>query len=542
MKSTSLVILFTTLALAQDELPPVSLKRCKKEIVETYNLNGYLTPRPLNFYLCPAMKQSCCSLYDQFMIFSTWRDKIKVQFENYYKGIEKKLRRIRDLLKVLFHTNIKDLIEKLPMDEEEKDKLLQTFMLLKDKELYKLTDQVLGLYGSNTNFMMQLRSTFFCNICDFTSHRYIDIPSKILTIDEISCGDIAMNTINFSYFLNVELAKYLMDLAKLLGNFSIGGSDTPVSIKNYGKISSDVNLCANVFKSGSPDFEGCYRYCRYFKLSSNSPVIEGYQIFFNNVISSLEKFLKNHANQELPEAQGDDRSRLLNESSAQTGDDTDTSKNDDIETFDFSYDDLEPHDPYEETNTDPNYDDYVLDKMFSYEKNYVKDRRDGYVNFIRNKLYFSDSEYDYEKADLNNLFKTSSGIIVDFEAFRTQVERSGFDISKHLHTSNIDKSLKDLISHLKSRSQYKIMYEKLDPTLLEQINDISNEDVKNYHRDNFMHFKDFSLMLKHEEMLTKEDDYKKKLEQEEKRKAKMIKTLGKESKSSVKSKKGHKMA
>ena len=46
------------------------------------------------------------------------------------------------------------------------------------------------------------------------------------------------------------------------------------------------------------------------------------------------------------------------------------------------------------------------------------------------------------------------------------------------------------------------MYEKLDPNLVEQLNDITNEDVRAFHRDNFLRFRDFKLYLKRDEIMS----------------------------------------
>lgn len=45
---------------------------CKRELVESYNLSAYLNPRNEKFYLCPSMKNTCCSNYDQFKMYNTW--------------------------------------------------------------------------------------------------------------------------------------------------------------------------------------------------------------------------------------------------------------------------------------------------------------------------------------------------------------------------------------------------------------------------------------------------------------------------------------
>ena len=63
--------------------------------------------------------------------------------------------------------------------------------------------------------------------------------------------------------------------------------------------------------------------------------------------------------------------------------------------------------------------------------------------------------------------------------------------------------MRDLIAHLKNKSKYKILYEKLDPALLEQINEIENDDVRDFHRDNFLFFKNLNLSLQKEQIVGK---------------------------------------
>ena len=149
MKAFLILLLATPVLLADKKEEEVDHTRCKREITDSYNLNGYLTKRNMHFYVCPAMKFSCCSMYDQFMMFTNWREQVRVKFDNYYEGIELKLKRIKQLLKIIFKAKVRNLIEKLAMDQEGKDAVLQKFMLLKDKKLYQLTDQVLGLFQNN---------------------------------------------------------------------------------------------------------------------------------------------------------------------------------------------------------------------------------------------------------------------------------------------------------------------------------------------------------------------------------------------------------
>ena len=47
------------------------------------------------------------------------------------------------------------------------------------------------------------------------------------------------------------------------------------------------------------------------------------------------------------------------------------------------------------------------------------------------------------------------------------------------------------MNHIKSTAHYKILFEKFDPNLLNAINDLRDEDVEEFHRDNFMKFENY---------------------------------------------------
>ncbi len=87
----------------------------------------------------------------------------------------------------------------------------------------------------------------------------------------------------------------------------------------------------------------------------------------------------------------------------------------------------------------------------------------------------------------------NTNVIIDLENYSTVVDsKRGADVAKHIITNNVDSSLRDLLSHLKSKSKYKIMYEKLSPVILSQVNDLSDQNVKDFHQNAFIRFRDFS--------------------------------------------------
>lgn len=492
----ALLILTNFVASQTDEM-----KRCKREIVESYNLNGYLSQRPMNMYICPAIKMSCCSMYDQFMMFSTWKDKIKPKLVKYYDGIRKKYVDMKELIAAVFTIDLNKLVNDQPLSDGQKEAILNKIVIVKSQDATKMLDDMLLMHHKNYMYMMKLRSSFYCTICDFEMQSLINIPNKVFPITDSTCQDIATNTIEYSFYLNIKLAQYLQEVSDILSNFGMTEADKPVQIKFFDAIKRSVRSCLRAVEAGA-NFRACRSYCRHYKFNANSPVIEGYQVFFNEILNAMSKFLKAYA----PVS---DR-RLLEESAlpssikktSENGLEEGRKLQDELPFPTFSMKDIKGRkDIYDEDSVDPNFDEFVLNEMFNFNQDYEEDRQRGYVNFVKNKIINFDTEYDYENGDDSDIFKTSTNIIIDLENYKTRVASPGIDIVKHSETTNIDNSMRELITHLKNKSKYKILYEKLDPPLLEQVNNIDNENVKNFHRDNFLYYKDFSANLKKEEII-----------------------------------------
>lgn len=494
--------------------------RCKKEIVESYNLNGYLTPRSVTMFLCPALKSSCCSLYDQFLMFTNWRDKIKPKLTKYYDAMASKLLSVKELVSEVMDLDFPTMIDHLHIDDKMKETHLSTFLRLNQTDTDHIVDELLIMQRDNARYMMDLRSSFYCSICDYESHSYIDIPKKIFTTEFATCADIASNTINFSYYMTIKLGNFLQSLSELLSVFALSEADKPVKIRFYKRVSRQIKTCSKQVAKRSGKFTSCKPYCEQWRVNANSPVLEGYHVFMNEMIASLTKFLKNHgksqriltavetlqqANFEVPFE--DALNVLENRQLEQVAEGGRRLKqrvlNDENEWFFDPTQAGSVKDPYDESLIDPNFDEYMLNQMFNIQEQYDQERRVGYARFISSKIGQIDVEPDHENGNEDDVFKTNTGIIVDLENFQTQVKARGFDVTKYIHSNNLNASLRDLIINLKKKSAYPILYEKLDPALLVQINGIVNDDVSNFHRDNFLYFRDFSAELKKDELEAK---------------------------------------
>ena len=485
-----------------------STPRCKREIVESYNLNGYITQRDQRMYLCPEIKSTCCSPYDQFVMYSNWKDKIKPKLTKYYDGILRKLNNLKKLILQVNQIDIKKHAAHLTISDAKKGKLLASLEKLKKTNIELLFSRLMSMSKDSSEYMMGLRSSFYCIICDFKSHKDIDIKAKKIKFSSGFCKSLADNTINFSYFLNEKLVPFLIDLSKITSVFGMSESDKPLKLKNFKKLKNHVKGCARAVKKGIKVGTKCKKYCNHYKLNANAPVLEGYSIFMNEAANMMLRFIKNYGKQdrilELKESLKKPVERKLTQDPQAI-----------LSEVDYDPDVLQNlKDPYDGGTEDPRFDSYSLNKMFNFQVGYEKDRQKGYVNFIKNKLHYFDVEYDFENADEDDIFKTNTKVVVDLENFDSVFSSHGIDVNTHAEKTNIDEDIKNLVSHIKNKSQFKILYEKLDPNLVEQLNDVGNSDVEHFHRDNFLKFKNFKLYLKRDEMMSGLDAVKHDLSQQ----------------------------
>ncbi len=167
-----------------------------------------------------------------------------------------------------------------------------------NQDLPKRIEMVEHFHKMTEDYLIKLKSAFYCTVCDFTNHKHFKIPQKIVRMSPGACSDIAENTINFSYLLNVIVAPYLMRLTKILALFSNG--DEPIKIRTFKQIYMHVNQCYNAFRSGGDLANPCKNYCNYYNINSYSPIIEGYQVFLNDLWKAFSRFLK-HTGVSLPE-------------------------------------------------------------------------------------------------------------------------------------------------------------------------------------------------------------------------------------------------
>ncbi len=220
------------------------LKFCKRELLETYKLTSFTKPRTVNMYLCPSIITSCCSEYDQFTMYMSYRDKAKKILDDYYKNIERKMIDSKKLMEEFTKIDMKKLIGGLVINLKEKRKILFRFKFYKDRNILPKMDSMLLTFKKIIPKLMKIRSSFFCTICDFNTHYYIDTKRRSMVYNYDTCALIAEQTIEFSYLLNVKVAAVLIGYSKVISYFYNKNPDIVLKIHNFKKIRGNVVRCA----------------------------------------------------------------------------------------------------------------------------------------------------------------------------------------------------------------------------------------------------------------------------------------------------------
>ena len=65
----------------------------------------------------------------------------------------------------------------------------------------------------NTNRLIKVRSSFFCHICDFESHKFFSFKKSIVKINMENCVIMAMTFIDYVKNMNVDLVYHLREFS-----------------------------------------------------------------------------------------------------------------------------------------------------------------------------------------------------------------------------------------------------------------------------------------------------------------------------------------
>lgn len=261
------------------------LYQCKREIVETYGINSYSEPSKEPLVFCPNVRATCCPAYEQFKMFADYNSKLRPMFKMFDETIRGLLTELGKAVAPLFSTN---LLAQQIAGIQNKNRKLQAEQLYAELTARNFTDFVaraLTYQRGAGQYMAGLKSSFICSICDYNNQQFINIERKTVMFSEDSCDNLVENTIIYSNMVNRGIVPFLERLSVVF--LKIRGSGNSISVAHHDSIRRAVRECAREFEKISTQLTSCRKYCSYFKMNSNSPVIEGYIDFFAHSLAEI---------------------------------------------------------------------------------------------------------------------------------------------------------------------------------------------------------------------------------------------------------------
>lgn len=89
----------------------------------------------------------------------------------------------------------------------------------------------------------------------------------------------------------MKIARPLWYLSKILGPF-LTHPINELKIRHQRRVFTAIMKCAKSFTSKSASPSACKQLCGFFNFNANSPVIEGYRVWFNDYYNFLKSFYK----------------------------------------------------------------------------------------------------------------------------------------------------------------------------------------------------------------------------------------------------------
>ncbi len=139
---------------------------------------------------------------------------------------------------------------------------------------------------------MEMRSGFYCVICDYKNQKFISVPTKTVHLKDTSCEVITQNTIEFSHKLYALIFFPVLKLGKILDFFKTDDDMSSLKIPFFIEKLMAIKNCYSNYSSSGEAGTNCYNYCNFFKLNAVSNVIEGDINFLSFLITRLSQFIK----------------------------------------------------------------------------------------------------------------------------------------------------------------------------------------------------------------------------------------------------------
>ena len=261
--------------------------QCEHRLLKSYLLHGRHQSKPDPMYLCPTIKNNCCTKMDQQRIYHIAKEFLPQRLLEYQSKIRMALAKLRELhIKINRTRPVFTGIPKRRLYCNAQASQLYNF------PFFKMYNEIMEFLDIVRDELNDYYNTFFCQLCDANNHKWFNLKSKQLQMDSEFCKEMVENHQDAMKIFNVDLINYLEALQQVVDcTHYVRSYKLEFFDRSKSKISKGVSKC--IGNLGGKDFlKHCRPVCETLKLSKVIETIEGDFEFVIDAVNLFEKFFE----------------------------------------------------------------------------------------------------------------------------------------------------------------------------------------------------------------------------------------------------------
>ena len=271
---------------------------CNQELLETFGMEGVENAHQDFLEMCPTIKNSCCSIPDQLIIYKNWEEleqgkNIDFRFK-YHQDIYFLL--LDNLDEVYLKANA--LLKKLEEEEDSNCKVMAK--RVKDFNLPVVVERLKEGFKEMHEFFKFSYEGFYCSLCDVENHKFISTGKKTVTFSQKFCRDVTAKSIHVLLYFHVHLPNLLNLISRFTSSCNSAGVFIEKSIEPdflFTTASENSNMLKQCkqFRNSPNWFEYCGKICNNFHFTKfneffqpNIKKFKSYTVFLQENIKKME--------------------------------------------------------------------------------------------------------------------------------------------------------------------------------------------------------------------------------------------------------------
>lgn len=264
----------------------ITTSTCNQELIRSYRLYPSNEPEIKDpFYICPYLKNSCCSFDSQKMIQVLWirisQPRLQRILTHNLSSVEYIFETIKGILGI-FTKN------KLPLNKKYSAECLQSIDDMEDLIKAELADKLTEMFEKIKvayNNLYKFKRQFYCDICNTENHPFFNIINKRVDFSINFCQKFAQDYINIASFFSFDLIKYFTTVKNYVQCYSNKNFLFLESLDEFKISGEDKNVIDDC-----RDNLVCAPFCQRYSLTDLPDILIGKKEYFDRMVF----FLKHH--------------------------------------------------------------------------------------------------------------------------------------------------------------------------------------------------------------------------------------------------------